>query len=271
MAVRVEVRLGLAQVDPVVVRRVGVERAVTGGNQLREGFALDRDGAPGRDAVEDLPLEEVGAGVDLVGRLFARRRFLDEALDAAGRVVDDAAEPAGILDRDEVERADSALAAVVVQHGAQVERGQHVAVEDEERAADEALDVLERAGGAERRFFDDVADAQSELGTVAEVRRDRVGEVAGGQDDVIDPGVLEPAQRALQERHVHDGDHGLGRLERQRPKPRALTTNENDCLHEVFLYRPRRCERLPCGRSASRVTTCWHSRRVSFAYCEIEI
>ena len=146
---------------------------------------------------------------------------------------------------DEVQRADAALGFVEREHGAQVERGEDVAVEDEERAVDELLDVLERARGAERRVFDDVAQAEPEARAVAEVRRDRVGEVAGGQDDVVDPGVLEPAQRALQERHVHDGDHGLRRLEGERPQPRALSADENDCLHEVFFYRPRPPERLP--------------------------
>ncbi len=231
VAVGAQVRLGLAEVDPVVVGGEGVQRTVARADQLGEGLALDRHRPAGRDPGEDLALEQIGAGVDLVRGGLVARRLLDERLDAAVRVVDDGPERAGVVDVDQVQRADAALAAVVVEHRAQVERGEDVAVEDEERAVDELLDVLERAGRAERRVLDDVAQPQPQARAVAEVRRDRVGQIARGQDDVVDPGLLDAAQRPLEERHVHDRDHGLGRLEGERPKPRTLTADENDCLH----------------------------------------
>ena len=78
------------------------------------------------------------------------------------RVVNDGAERAGVVDVDEVDRADAALRSVERKHGAQVERGEDVAVEDEERAVDELLDVLERARRAQGRLFDDVAEPQPE-------------------------------------------------------------------------------------------------------------
>ena len=92
----------------------------------------------------------------------SRWRLLDEVLRRGRPRRGRRAERARVFDRDEVERAEAALLAVVGEHRAQVERGQDVAVEHEERAVDELLDVLERAGGAERRLLDDVADPQPE-------------------------------------------------------------------------------------------------------------
>ena len=67
--VGLEVLVGAAGVEPVVVGGHGEQRAV--GDHRRERLALDRHPPAGRDAVEHRRLEHVGAGVDQVGR---RRR-----------------------------------------------------------------------------------------------------------------------------------------------------------------------------------------------------
>ncbi len=85
--------------------------------------------------VENFALEQVRAGVDFVGRLFAFWRLLDERSYAAVCVVHDATEGRRIVDVDEMQRADPALLFVVRAHRVQVEAGEHVAVEDEKRAA----------------------------------------------------------------------------------------------------------------------------------------
>src|SRR5665213_530045 len=234
---------------------------INAGTYLLEREVLDSIPA-GRDAVEDLALEEVRPGVDLVGRSHVALRLLHEASDPADLVMDDAPEGAGILDPDQVQGADPALSAVKRQHRPQVERGEHVPVEDEEWAVDEPLDVLQRPGGAERGLLDDVLQAEPEPGAVPEVRGDRVGEVAGGQQHVLDPGFLEAAQRPLEEGHVHDRDHGFRRLEGQRAEPRALTADEDDCLHvtDCISCSPR----MPAAKVARRtVPACWHTNQVS--------
>ena len=111
----------------------------------------------------------------------------------------------------------AALGLVVRAHGAQVEARENVAVEHEERARDVLLDVLEGAGGTEGRFLDHVADLQAEAAAVAEPAGDRFGQIAGREDDVVDAGLFETDEGAFEERHVHDRDHGLGGLQRERP------------------------------------------------------
>ncbi len=142
--VRVEVRLGLAEIDPVIVGGERVERA-TGGDQLRERLAFDRNRATGRNRVEHLGLEQVRAGVHLVRRRLFALGLLDERRDPTARIVDDAAERRRVVDPDQVQAGDTTLGSVSSQHGTQVEARQHVAVEHEERTGDELLDVLERA------------------------------------------------------------------------------------------------------------------------------
>ena len=92
VAVGVEIRLGLAEVDPVVVGRVRVElpspAAISSGNVSRS----IETGRPAGITVEDLALEQIGAGVDFVRSGLLRAAASRRTPDAAGRVVDDAAE-----------------------------------------------------------------------------------------------------------------------------------------------------------------------------------
>ena len=114
---------------------------------------------------------------------------------------------------------------MVREHAGQVEAGQDVAVEDEERPADVPLDVLEGAGGAERLVLDDVGELHPEAGAVAEVLGDRLREVAGRQDRFVDPGLLQSRQRPFEERDPADRDHRFRRAIGQRPQPRPLATD----------------------------------------------
>src|SRR5579863_1795072 len=91
IAVRGKVLLRPAEVEPIVGGRVGVER-FAGRDYLRKGFVLDRNLAAGGNEVEDLALEKIGSGVDLVGRFFTLGRFLDESADFSAGVVHHAAE-----------------------------------------------------------------------------------------------------------------------------------------------------------------------------------
>ena len=83
VAVRLEIRLGRADVEPVPRQRDPEHGAFVG--EPREDLALDRDGATRRDEVEHLGLEHVEAGVDEVGVDLLRPRLLEERLDATVR------------------------------------------------------------------------------------------------------------------------------------------------------------------------------------------
>src|SRR5579875_587914 len=144
-----------------------------------------------------------------------------------------------------MQRADPALFLVVGDHRAQVEARHHVAVEDEERAFNVALDVLDGAGRPERLLFDHVREAQTDARAIAEIRRDRLGQMIGRQDHVLDPRSFDAAQRQLQERHAHDRDHRLRRAVGQRPKPRSLAADQNDCLQSASSHCGPRCAIAP--------------------------
>jgi hypothetical protein len=76
---------------------------------------------------------------------------------------------------------------VVVVQPVVPERGEHVAVHHEERFG-QVVDEGERADGAERLVFARVIDADAPLAAVAEVGHEQLGEVAGGQCNVIEAG-----------------------------------------------------------------------------------
>ena len=68
-------------------------------------------------------------------------------------------------------------------------------------------------------------------GLVAEVRVERVGEVAHREHDLVDTVVGEPDELALEERLVRDRQQRLRGRERQRPQPCPLSADEDDGLH----------------------------------------
>ena len=122
--------------------------------------------------------------------------------------------------------------AVQRQHRVQVDLGQHVAVEDDDRSVEVRLGELDRAAGAERLRLDQVADRQADAAAVAEDVLDAARLVVEAEDDFVEPGdLLQQVDLVVQERAVEDRDDGLRRVERQRPEPRALPAGEEDGLH----------------------------------------
>lgn len=82
-------------------------------------------------------------------------------------------------------------------HGAVVERGEDVPVEDEEGVVG-SVHEPEGAGGAEGLVFIQVIDADTEVAAVEEVVLDDVGLVARGDDDVADAGIAEVGDGAFE-------------------------------------------------------------------------
>ena len=81
VAVRLQIRLGRPDVEPVAGERDAEHGALLG--EPREDLALDRHGAALGHELEHLGLEHVQAGVDEVGVDLLGPRLLEEALDAA--------------------------------------------------------------------------------------------------------------------------------------------------------------------------------------------
>ena len=117
-----------AEVEPVGGVDVP-EHPGAGGEQTGEGLPLDRDHPPGRDGLDDAALEDVAAGVDLVGT--AGSRSSPGTPDPAVRVGGHQPERPRVGDPDQVQRDVGVVAGVGVQQRAQVEAGEDVAVEDQ--------------------------------------------------------------------------------------------------------------------------------------------
>ena len=132
--------------------------------------------------------------------------------------------------------------AVQREDGRQVHRGQHVAVEHDDRLGQRVAGERDRAAGAERRGLDDVAEIDAEVRAVAEDLLDPARLIVQAEDDFVDLRHL-PQQIDLivQERAVEDRDDRLGRVERQRPEPRAFAPGEQNGLHDNRRSYPSGC------------------------------
>ena len=190
--VRLQVLLGRTDVEPVAAAAVAEEQARLR-EHAREDLALDRHIEPGRDAIEELGLEHVRAGVDPVARRLARRGLLDERDHAAVVLGRHDTERARVVDLGQRDRRLRAALVVEPHHRGEIEVGEHVAVADDEALVDPVGREADRAGGAERLVLDRVAQRDvaehvvaDTSSSCAEVRVERVGQVAHRQHDLVD-------------------------------------------------------------------------------------
>src|SRR6185295_9904714 len=109
---------------------------------------------------------------------------------------------------------------------------QHVAIEHDDRLIQRLAGVADRAGGAERRRLDHVADRQSAVAAVAENFLDPSRLVVEAEDDLVDfRDVLQQIELIVEERPIEDGHDGLGCVNGERTEPRALAPREQNRLH----------------------------------------
>jgi hypothetical protein len=107
------------------------------------------------------------------------------------------------------------------------------AVEDDDRFGQLVSRVLDRAGGAERRRFDDVPDLDARVRTVAEDLLDPPRLVVQAEDDFIDlRHLLQQIDLIVQEWPVEDRNDRLRRMNRERPQPGTLAPGKEDRLHD---------------------------------------
>ena len=216
--VRLAVLLDRPDVLPVLVLRhdVAVQRRALG-QQLGEQLLREVVGLALRDAVEQLRLDHVDAGVDRVGEDLSPRRLLEEALDAPLVVDDHDAELERVVDRLECDRRERAALAMEPDDLADVEVAERVARDDDERLVEQLLRVAHRSGGAEGLLLDRVLDAYAQGAAVAQVAADHLRHEGERHDDVVDPVLVHELDDVLDARLAADRHHRLGLVGGQRP------------------------------------------------------
>ena len=109
---------------------------------------------------------------------------------------------------------------------------QHVAVEHDDRVAHALRGVAHRAGGAERRRLDDVAELDAGVAPIAEHLFDAVRLVVQAEDHLVDfRHLLDEIELIVEKRPVEDRNDRLRCVNGQRAKPRALAPDEKKRLH----------------------------------------
>ena len=132
------------------------------------------------------------------------------------------------LQRDRRERA---AVAVRLDDGGEVDVGDDVARDHEERLVELVHRVAHRTRGAERRVLGRVPHPHAELGAVAEVVADLVGEERDRHHDVVEAVLREEPHDVPHHRHVRDREHRLGLVARERAQTGAFAAGQDDRLH----------------------------------------
>ena len=123
------------------------------------------------------------------------------------------------------------LLVVEREHLVEVDVGEHVAGDDEERLVEQVAGVADAAGRAERHRLVGVGHRDAELAAVAEVGLDVVGQERDRDDDLVEPVLLQQADDVLHHRPVGERQHRLRRVRGERAQPGALAAGHDDGLH----------------------------------------
>jgi hypothetical protein len=190
------------------------------------------------DVLEDLRLDHIDAGVGVVAEDLAPRRLLEEALDVALVVRDDHAVLEWIGHRVEHDGRVRAALLVCAHHGGEIDVGEGVAADHEERVIEEMGGVAHAARGPERAVLDDVFDLHVELGSVAQAIADLGTEVGERHHDLGDAVYLEESKDVLEDRGAHDRDERFGKAAGQWTQSRPFTSRHDHCLHAATSSAP---------------------------------
>src|SRR4029077_6542998 len=101
------------------------------------------------------------------------------------------------------------LLSVGLDDAGQVDVAERVAGDDEEGVVEPARGTLDRAGGAERRLLDRVADVDAEGLAAAEVAPDRLRQERDGDDHVLETVTAQELDDVLHTRLADEGPHPL--------------------------------------------------------------
>ena len=215
-----------AHVTPIGVIHVAYHQAARL-QQLREGFALHGDHAASRNRLDDILLEHVATGVDLV-----RRRILglfQEGRYSALGIGRNAAKGTGISNVKQVHRHVGVLGMMRIEDAVEIHAGQNVAVEHHDRVlAQLVIDVADTAAGTQRGLLHHVLNFQAQIGAIPEVLLKDLRLIRSGEHHVLNPGFLDTGEQVLEEWVVGRGQHRLRRANRQRAQAGAATSHQND-------------------------------------------
>ena len=228
--VRGAVGLERADVFPVAVDDRAEERKPAVEHR-REHVTGEVDDLSFGNEVEHTRLEHVDAGVDRVGEHLAPRGLLEEALDPSVVAGDHDAEVDRVVHPLQRDRRERGAVAVRLDDGGEIDVGDDVARDHEERLVELVHGVAHRTHGAERRVLGRVPHPHTELGAVAEVVADLVGEERDRDDDVVEAVVGEQPHDVPHHRHVRDREHRLRLVAGERAQAGAFAAGQDDRLH----------------------------------------
>ena len=211
--------------------REHVERPVGEAGRVARRGKLARAGLG--EEVEDLAVEHVDAAVGQVGQGLGRVRLLLEALDPAVLFGDDHTELGGLLDLLRGEGRDAVVRLVELLHRNEVDVGQGDAGDDQKRFVEEFTGRVHTAGRPQQILFEAVAEVDPEIGAVAEVALDRVGEPVEVGDDAGETLAAEQLDDVLHDRPVQDRHHRLGHRVCDRAQAGAKTCSQHHRLHQA--------------------------------------
>src|SRR5438132_12543776 len=113
----------------------------------------------------------------------------------------------------------------------EVDVGERVAGDNEERAIEIPRELPDRSARAERRFLDAVAKSHTDSAAIAVAVLDDRCHVLERHERVLDPVALEEVEDVPEARLVDDGHHRLRTIDRQRSKTAPLAARHHDGLH----------------------------------------
>ena len=219
-----------AHVGPIALGDVAVEGLALR-EELREEVPAEVEARPDRVAPEDARLDDVDAGIDGVREDLAPGRLLEELRDAAALVRDDDAVLERVGHAVERERDRRALRLVERDHLREVDVGERVAGDDEERVTERVADLAHRAAGAERRLLDAVAEPEAHAAAIAVGVLDHGGEVLEGHVRLGDAAAREQVEDVPEAGLIDDGDHRLRAVDGERSEPTPLAPGHDDGEH----------------------------------------
>ena len=133
-----------------------------------------------------------------------------------------------------------------------VNRGHDIAVENHERVIDALSSKPNRPTGSKRSRFHDISDAHTGATAVAEDFFDSARLVVEAENDFVNVGhLLQQIDLVMKKGAIEDRNNGLGRMDRQRPQPRALTPCKEE-VNETVCRIVRSFRRRVAGRLRRR-------------------
>ena len=132
----------------------------------------------------------------------------------------------------ERERDRSAALLVERDHLREVDVGERVARDHDERAVEITRELAHRTAGPERRLLDAVAEAHADGPAVPVAVLDDRCEVLERHERVLDTVPLQQVEDVSETRLIDDGHHRLRPVDRERTQPASLAAGHDDGLHE---------------------------------------